>query len=310
MNRLNFHNFKLLATLSVMFILSLASIPFSSVAQATAQERKYEVRTFRNMPVAIHEVRNLQKAEGWLRDMEIVVKNISDKPIYYIRFNVLFPDMSPRVGSPWNSKVGFTLRYGASRLGLLWNLASPEDVAIKPGESHLFTIPEGYVKGFESMKRDGSLRPEQTNKIKIRFQTISFGNGTGFEGGGTGGLRDYRGKRLSDIKSDNQSKICPQTLQEGQSLKIDLKSNMSSTSAVSGTCNGVACGNWVLDDDGPQCGDCGRSFIATQITNYPQPCCTRLDYIQWTCGDIQCVEHGLDDENECCPGPRTCPTQT
>ena len=193
MNRFNSHGFKFLVTLLVLFTFSHGNTLSLSQAQSTAQERKYEVRTFRNMPVAVHEVRNLQKGEDWLRDMEIVIKNISDKPIYYIRFNILFPDISPPVGSPENSKVGFTLTYGPSRLGLLWNLAGSEDIPIKPGESYAFTIPEGYATGFEHMKKIWSLQPEQTNKIKIRFQTISFGDGTGFEGGGTGGLRDYRG---------------------------------------------------------------------------------------------------------------------
>ncbi|MGB7923010.1 MAG: hypothetical protein WCF57_07175 [Pyrinomonadaceae bacterium] len=208
MNRLNFHNFKLLATLSVMFILSLASIPFTSKAQTLNRERKFEVILFRNLPVEVKEIKNLQKAEHWFRDMGVVVKNISDKPIYFIHLVVIFPDILPPAGAPGNSAVGFSLTYGRLELGLLWNLANPQDVAIKPGESHLFTIPEGYATGFEHMKKTWGFSPEQTNKIKIQFNTISFGDGTGFEGAGRGGLRDWRGK-TPPVIGKGDTRTCP-----------------------------------------------------------------------------------------------------
>ncbi|HEX8651501.1 MAG TPA: hypothetical protein VF708_11735 [Pyrinomonadaceae bacterium] len=307
MNYLISHKLKIAVSLSVLFTLSLGSMPSLSRAQSPAQERKYEVRTFRNMPVAVHEVRNLQKGEDWLRDMEIEVKNISDKSIYYISLNVLFPDIPPPAGSPANSKVAFNLEYGNSRLRLLWNLAGPEDAPIEPGKTYVFTIPEEYATGFEHMKKIWSISPEQISRIKIRVDTISFGNGTGFTGGGTGGLRDWRGKPHPDIKSNNQSKTCqPQALQD-KLLKIDLKSNGSSASSVASGCTGVACGRWIIERDGPQCGNCGRSWFATSSTDYGL-CCERLDYQIWHCGQIECTNHGIDYDLPCCPGPQTCPT--
>lgn len=194
MNRFNSHNFKILVTLSVLFILSLARIPFSSLAQAPAQERKYEARTFKNTPLIVHEVRNLQKAEHWFRDLEIEVKNISKKPVYFIALGVRFPKIPPSPDMPpENTEVGFTLLYGRPELGRLTNLAGPEDRPIKPGETYIFTIPEGYVEGLKFMEQTQSLPPEATSKIVLHFDTISFGDGTGFVGGGTGGLRDFRG---------------------------------------------------------------------------------------------------------------------
>lgn len=306
MNRLTSYKLRIPGLLSVLFSLSLGSIYFSSVAETTSQERRYEVKSFRNMPIAVKEIRNLQKAEDWLHDMEIVVKNISDKPIYYINLTILFPDIPPPAGSQENSKTGFTLAYGRPELGLIWNLAGPEDVAIKPGETYVFTIPEYYVTGFEYMKKDQNIRPEQTNNIKIRVNTISFGDGTGFTGGGTGGLRNWRGKPHPNIQSNSQSKTCPQTL-PFQPLKIGWKGNDPSTITTSPTCYGVACGNWIINPDGPQCGNCRRSYIATNSSQYAI-CCSRLDYIHWHCGILDCIDHGIDYENPCCPGPRTCPT--
>jgi hypothetical protein len=75
-----------------LFLICLVSIFFvktvliSSTAQSSnssTQERKLKLKTFKDMPVAIHEVRKLQ-SETWHKDLEIEVKNISDKPIYFM----------------------------------------------------------------------------------------------------------------------------------------------------------------------------------------------------------------------------------
>lgn len=222
MNSLNSHGFRLLVTLLVLFTLSPASMPSLSKAQSSAQERRYEVQTFRNMPVAVHEMRNLQKGEDWFRDLEIVVKNISDKPIYFISFTMKFPDIPPPLGSPENSITGFSLIYGRPELGLLWNLAGSEDKPIKPGDTYVFTIPEGYVTGLAFMEMTMSLTPEQTKNLIIQFNAISFGDGTGYTGGGIGGLRDYRGKIPPVIgKGDSPAKTRQAQLLEIMRETID-----------------------------------------------------------------------------------------
>lgn len=192
MNIANLSKFKVLVTLSLLSVLSLVSISFLSTARSSAQERKYTVKTFKDMPVEVHEVRNLQ-SENWFRDLEIEVKNISDKPIYFIALAIEFPDIPagpPPTDRPYSrSATGFNLKYGRPELGDVKMLATSEDIAIKPGETYVFTIPEGRVLGLENMTRRMNLPPEATNNIAFRFLTISFGDGTGFEGSGPGGKR-------------------------------------------------------------------------------------------------------------------------
>ncbi|HEY0377782.1 MAG TPA: hypothetical protein VGC87_12725 [Pyrinomonadaceae bacterium] len=172
-------------------------------SSASAQDRKYKVRTFKGIPVAVEEVRNLQKEKDWFRDLEIVIKNISDKPIYYISFTIVFPDVPPPADAPAGTTVGVILRFGNRDLQDLRNLAGPEDVSIKPGETYVFTIDKGHAEGFENMHRRQNLSPEATKNFYLRFDTFSFGDGTGFEGGGLGGKKDYRRKTSLDKNRDD-----------------------------------------------------------------------------------------------------------
>lgn len=52
--------FNLLGSLSLLFIMSIASVAFLT-SQSSAQERKYRVKNFKDMPVVIHEVRNCKR---------------------------------------------------------------------------------------------------------------------------------------------------------------------------------------------------------------------------------------------------------
>ncbi|HEV2914685.1 MAG TPA: hypothetical protein VGX92_15515 [Pyrinomonadaceae bacterium] len=184
-------------TVSLLFILSLGGMAFLSTTRSSAaQGRKYHVKTFKNMPVEVREVRNLQKGEDWFRDLEIEIRNISDKPIYFMALTIEFPDIPAPADAPEGSKTGYPLRFGNRKLGDLRQLAGPEDVSIAPGETYVFAITKGFSIGLENMKRQKNLPAEATNKIIIEIETISFGDGTGFLGSGFGGLRDYRNKPL------------------------------------------------------------------------------------------------------------------
>lgn len=161
---------------------------FRPGATQTGRERKLNVRTFDRMPLKVKQIRNLQKEDdGWFRELEIEVENVSDKPIYYIDVVVEFPDIPappPQLradgSTPSRSTTGFWLSFGPPRLGDVKNLAMPDDVALKPGETYVFKIPEQWVKGFESMKRMNYFPPEAANKMELEFTTISFGDGTGY----------------------------------------------------------------------------------------------------------------------------------
>jgi hypothetical protein len=159
----------------------LALLCASTFSPAAAQERSYEVYACQTpaclssrQPLAVTAVRNLQ-GEQWWRELEVEVKNVSDKPIYYIRFGVSLPETSVGGG-----KLGVMLRYGRPELIHLENRAGPEDALLRPGETHVFRIPR-------SVQRTFSGREEwETRKVLLRVDTVSFGDGTGVIMGGVG----------------------------------------------------------------------------------------------------------------------------
>ena len=164
----------------------LASASFTKVARSAIQERKLKVKGFNNIPVAIHDIRNVQ-SENWFRDLEIEVKNVSKKPVYFIALHLQFPDIPANGG-----KTGFTMTYGSPRLGTIRNLAGTGDPSLKPGETYVFKVPEPRVRGFENMKKRMNIPEAATKNILVQFDTIGFGDGTGFVLGSR--YVDYRDK--------------------------------------------------------------------------------------------------------------------
>ena len=154
---------------------------------ALAQERAYEVYKCKvwlcadtRRPRAVTGVRNLQN-EQWWRDLEVEVKNTSDKPIYYIGFLIALPDTgSPKEGSPKSDGMwGVHLNFGRPALGdVRAGRAEAGDLPLEPGESYVFKIPENVQGTF-------SRRPEShARKVLLEVVEVSFGDGTGFVAGG------------------------------------------------------------------------------------------------------------------------------
>jgi len=178
-------------------LLIFAALPFlikvgwsSSSAQSpdsTAQERKLKMKEGINVPLEV-KVRNLQ-SKDWLKDVEIEVKNVGKKPIYFIRVYLIFPDDKRA------EKVGFPLEFGNPKLALLDRYAQVEDPHIDPGDTYVFKVEELYQKGFEGGDKDF---PDADKKINLEFEIISFGDGTGLINGGS---RDHRKKASILISS-------------------------------------------------------------------------------------------------------------
>jgi hypothetical protein len=115
---------------------------------------------------------------NWLREFELEVTNISDKPIYFLELWLVLPDTKSENDNP----LAFSLRYG--RIDFIHFNTRPvaTDVSIQPGETHTFTIPEGKQRGWQAFKlRRNAPDP---GKVAIEFVHLSFGDGTGFDGGG------------------------------------------------------------------------------------------------------------------------------
>jgi len=281
-----------------LFLVCLVSIFYvktvliSSTAQSpnsSTQERKLKLKTFKDIPVAIHEVRKLQ-SETWHKDLEIEVKNISDKPIYFMGVYLIFPDESVP-----NGKSGITLLYGDPKNAHISWYADPGDKHLAPGETYVFTIPEMYRKG---LKAKHEKHKEVTKNLELEIAMISFGDGTGFEAGMS---RDYRG-----LKS------APSPPKEQLFRKISWSNEASTSTSVQSDCGGGNCFKWFIAF-GPVSSSCSGCLTIVATTASLQPC-TRLKSVWFDCdgdGQVECYNDAIDDVGSAsCPGgtPTVTPT--
>jgi hypothetical protein len=173
----------------------IGSFTYLSSAQAPADktrqgDRKLTLKQFEGMLVEIREVRNLNKGDDWFRDLEIEVENVSDKPIYFISLELLFPDIPAAPPPPRadgivyaSSHTGFALRFGDHRLVDISELPAPEDTPLLPGQTHVFRIPEERVAGLESMKQRMGFSDAAVKHLELSLSVVNFGDGTGFLAG-------------------------------------------------------------------------------------------------------------------------------
>lgn len=133
-------------------------------------------------------IRNLDE-EDWVEKLEVEIKNISDKPIYYIRLVLIVDEIKP---APTFYPLNFVYKFGNSRHINLGSLAEPEDEFVRPGESLILKIPQSQVEGWSRLKAEQSFPP--VTKIEFYFELINFGDGTGYFGGEP---RSHRPKRAS-----------------------------------------------------------------------------------------------------------------
>jgi hypothetical protein len=188
--------------LLLLIILGAASIFVIKAIYALGQtqsngpsdERKFNVKEFKDMPLEVRHVRNLQ-SQSWNKDLEVEVKNVSGKPIYFILAYLVFPDVPVPDG-----EAGVSLTFGKRENILIRNIADLNDPHLDPDETYVFTIDESYRRGLEGQN------PAFYKKFRLDIMLVSFGDGTGWE---VGEPRDKRKKQSAnnqprqDFKSEN-----------------------------------------------------------------------------------------------------------
>ncbi|HEY0375417.1 MAG TPA: hypothetical protein VGC87_00505 [Pyrinomonadaceae bacterium] len=165
-----------LVILAVIFVVRVMLVP--SMAQSTTDEKVLEDTVPKHLPIKVKLKKEKEKAfkdmknEKWLRDFELEVTNTGDKAIYSLSFGLELPEIKFSDGLT----VGFEVHYG--RMRDINSKPGLDDVPIKPGETYVFSL---------AYKQDAwdAFKPEenwpQPKKVVLYFQTLWFGDGTGFE---------------------------------------------------------------------------------------------------------------------------------
>ncbi len=149
--------FQLSIVCLVLFFLvkTVLSVSTAQSPEAATQERNLKLKTFKGMPVVVHKVRNL-KSDTWHKDLEIEVKNVSNKPIYFMLAYLIFPDQPV----PGDGQAGIRLMYGDSkRNGLI-------DGVSEAGE--LQTLPEVGVAKLELEYKESKRVDQYGNRFRYR----------------------------------------------------------------------------------------------------------------------------------------------
>ncbi|MGH9942991.1 MAG: hypothetical protein ACRD9R_11615 [Pyrinomonadaceae bacterium] len=129
----------------------------------------------KHLPIEI-KIRNADKVknlnnEDWVRDLEIEVKNKSNKPIYFL----------PEVKSPKGNNIGFPLRYGRIEFVKFDTPVISEDVPILPSEVYVFKLEENQIRGWRRFAAEKHVLRGGPRKLQILFAVLNFGDGTGFD---------------------------------------------------------------------------------------------------------------------------------
>jgi hypothetical protein len=143
-----------------------------------SETRQISIKRMIDHPVAIKQIRNAQSPQ-FLRDLEIEIQNVSNKPVYFACMHIRFPliEVEPR------KHYGFSLHYGDLKFEQVDERASLQDQPIPVGGTVTLKVPSAISDGFDEYKTEKSLPPAATNKVEIWLMEVSFGDGTGYEDG-------------------------------------------------------------------------------------------------------------------------------
>ena len=150
-------------------------------------ERKPSRRLFENrvpdhLPIKVKIKREKERKfrdlenDNWARNLELEVKNVGEKPIYFLWFYLEVPEAKIA-----DSHQAFTIMYGRMALADLTNRPTADDVPIEPGEAKVLTIEDTGIRGWEAAKSH-KLLPLRIHGVRLNIQYLSFGDGTGFFG--------------------------------------------------------------------------------------------------------------------------------
>jgi hypothetical protein len=147
-------------------------------SSAQSGERVLESLISKEVPITVKVKREKEdsfkdmKNKDWAREFELELTNTGNKPIFFV-FMYLITDVKLN-----GSAVQFQVLFGRPELGDIVSKASPDEPAIKPGETYVFKLSPSELRMWEDDIRLGN-HPDAT-RIQVLPQELSFGDGTGF----------------------------------------------------------------------------------------------------------------------------------
>lgn len=144
--------------------------------------RLFENRVPEHLPIKVkiklEKERNFRDLtnDNWPQDLELEVKNVGEKPIYFLLFLLEIPEAKVN-----GSHQVFSIVYGRVELADLNNRPNADDLPIGPGETKILKIEDMSIKGWPEQRARGLL-PARIHGVRLTMQWFSFGDGTGFFG--------------------------------------------------------------------------------------------------------------------------------
>lgn len=177
----------LVLAIASVFLIKGTSHPATAQSSEKSLEspnfRLFENRVPEHLPIRVRIRREKEKTfrdldnENWASELELDVKNTGEKPIYFLYFQLHVPQA--KIADSYQS---FSIVYGRVQLADLKQRPTLDDVPIKPGETRILKLEDAGVRGWEKA-REAGLVPKHISGVRLVFQGLSFGDGTGFEGG-------------------------------------------------------------------------------------------------------------------------------
>lgn len=260
--------FVVIGATSIILIIAIYAL---GPIQSESKERELKTRDFKDMPVEVVEVRNLQ-SDTWWKDLEIELKNVSKKPIYYLSAYLEFPDQSLD-----GARHGILLAWGDGEKLDRRKFADMGAEHVAPGDTLVLTIGEMYRGG---LKVKQELHPEFTKNVLLWFEKTYFGDGTGFESEG----------RWQDFRNDE-----PPPKRHHSRLRKEER-NHSITSIPDPICGGGNCFRWVVPQ-APVPSSCFGCLTRIATTSPSAPC-TYLGQNRFDCdmdGIDECYHDIIDN---------------
>lgn len=160
----------LLFVTSICIVTAMGHLPF--------QQRSYLLKksSFPENIIEIVEVNNLSSPH-FAEELELVVKNISDKKIYGLHIRMVFPNAKVN-----GSTVGPRLSYGDQKLLIRGAKAGHGDNPIGPGQTVKLKLAPDRVRALNLIIAAKDLPLSAFDYVEFRCVAINFGDGSGYVG--------------------------------------------------------------------------------------------------------------------------------